>query len=558
MKSVGIDIGSSSINVAVAESSSKGYAVLSVQDFPLSPDPRADRALEIIDTLRKIADQFDHSTTKFCIAIPQRQVSLRLQQFPFKERQKIVKSLAFELEDEIPLAAEDTIYDAKIVQFVGEGSEVLTCACPKEDILNLLQVCKDGGFDPELVSVEGLALSNVFEKWQQQPPQTSAPPIAPTNGELPIPQLPRDARLVFHFGHTHSLVMVYRQEVLVSVRSLFWGSHDIALKMVQQFNLPYHEALKILRTKGYILMNPAGSTKDQVLLSQIITNAVEEFCREIRLGLLELRSELNLHFTHIDLLGQLAYTPHIGAFITQQLELPANLYRHFERSWNLKFTPAPEQEAQSALAISLAIEGLKKPRNPAINLRKQEFALQNQTLQKLWDEWKVVGQLAATGVAMFLLYAVVRDSLATRLNDKIDEVVVDITKTLPAPPKGSAKSEWMSKYIDKQKKLIKASEALAKFDNYSSALEILYHISEKMPLRAPKSPGYGIDVSKLSIENDELMIQGRSLSPDQIKPLKEALAQLNGAKSLQEVKSDPVVPGPGHPFAFKVKLNRTN
>ena len=169
MKVLGVDIGSYSIKVAELDISGKGYVFSNYQEFLLSNDPNRDAHLEVIETLRNLATQYDSNSTKWVIAVPQSGVSVHNKKFPFRDRQKILKSLPFELEDEIPFDVDDSVFDAKIVEVVGDLSTVLTVACPSESVGEVLALAKDGGFDPDIVSVEGLALANCFEDWGAAP-----------------------------------------------------------------------------------------------------------------------------------------------------------------------------------------------------------------------------------------------------------------------------------------------------------------------------------------------------------------------------------------------------
>src|ERR1700752_2930936 len=97
--SVGIDIGTYSIKVADVEATSKSYVVRRVQEFPLSLDLTKDRKIEIIDTLRTLLSQYKPEQTQFIFGVSQKYISARLLSFPFRERFKVQKAVASQLED---------------------------------------------------------------------------------------------------------------------------------------------------------------------------------------------------------------------------------------------------------------------------------------------------------------------------------------------------------------------------------------------------------------------------------------------------------------------------
>ena len=112
MKIFGVDLGTYSVKVAEMDVTARGYVLSGFHEFALSLDPQKDKSLEVIEALRKLSAASDPSNTKWVLGVSQSNVSVHFNRFPFKERQKILKSLAFELEDEIPLDIDETIFDA--------------------------------------------------------------------------------------------------------------------------------------------------------------------------------------------------------------------------------------------------------------------------------------------------------------------------------------------------------------------------------------------------------------------------------------------------------------
>ncbi len=326
MKSVGIDIGSYSIKVAEVTSTRKNAVVTNFKEYVLSPQPQADKSLEIIEILRTIASGYDAAQTKFVFAIPQHEVSVRRKTFPFRERQKIIKSLAFELEDEIPLDLHETIFEAKILEFRGNLSYVMVCACPFESIQSHLERAKEGHIDPNILSVDSFALSNLFENWNAPPPQTIALTEDPEKTQLAASN---HGRIILMMGHTRSILLAYNKDSLVSMRSILWGGFDIAQNIAKIFSIPVAEAYKVVQKRSYILMNSAGASKDQILLSNTITDSIAELSRELKFSMIELETELNLSFSQLEIMGGVSFLQNITPYFTQSLVLPVNQIKAF-------------------------------------------------------------------------------------------------------------------------------------------------------------------------------------------------------------------------------------
>lgn len=559
MKILGLDIGTYSVKVAEIDVTSKGYVLVAFHELPLSLDPQKDRKLETIEALRQFSAGFDSTNTKWVMAVAQDRVSVHQKRFPFRERPKIQKSLPFELEDEIPLDIDDVVFDAKITDYNGQFAETLTVSCPKDVVQEVLAVAKDGGFDVDIISVEGLALANLFENPELPPPERLTL-LRTEDGEPGQTTQASAARLILHLGNTRSNLLVYRDGALVAVRSLQWGGADIANEVVQTFQVPIYEAVKVLESRSFILMNSAGATKDQIHLSTTISSAVDGLLSELRLVLLEIRSAFNLRFENLEITGGPGQIQNLGAYLTQALEIPANVVRPFENLRQVRMDFTAHMEAVSVVAVGLALEGVKRPRNPAINLRQGEFALENESLKRFWESWKLPVQIGLAMFALFFVFSVVRDSMASGLNDKADERMGDMAKKVAGLKGASASQTGVESYISKQSKLIKDREALSKAENVNSAMDILTKIAGKVPVTKPPRTGVGLNVSHLNIDNEDVVIEG-FVDQANSKILQNALTEIARPKTFQVLKQMPlgVAPGsaPGQPFAYKFKVERT-
>lgn len=548
MKVLGVDLGSYSIKIAELEKKTKGYVFSNFFEFPLSLDPNRDRGLEIIETLRNFSVNYDPNHTLWVIGVPQAHVSVHFRTFPFKERTKILKSLPFELEDDIPLDVDDTIFDFKLVKTIGTIAEVLTVACPKDSIEEVLNTAKDGGFDPAIVSVEGLAFANVFEQWDAPPPDQP-----PRESEVEESEAPKSAtgHAILHIGHSHSLLLVYKENILVATRSILWGGREIAENISREFGVPVFDAMKTLTSKGFILMNSAGASPEQIKLSQAISSQVDILVRELKLSLLEIKSEFQIDYREIQLSGGTSRIQNLGAYITQGLEIPANANLTPLADKPTRFEVTPHIEAVASTALGLAIEGIKRPRNPAINLRRGEFERENVALKRFWETWRVPVQVAVAAFAIFFVYSIVRDQLASGLVDAADEQLKEAA-TKAANLRGGALTEVnILRYIKNQKDRLKNQDALSQLEDYVSAADVLAKLSEKMP---KNQPDQGYDIVFLEIDNEDLTIRGRAHSLAQTVLIEKALGEIAVPGTLAKIGAGDV--SGGTPFGFKMKIRR--
>lgn len=555
MKLLGVDIGSYSVKIAELDVTNKGYSFSNFLEFPLSLDPQKDRSLEIIEILRRVSSQQD-SSTRWIIAVPQQQVSVHQKRFPFRERSKILRSLAFELEDEIPLDIDETIFDAKILQTLGPTADVLTIAAPKESVETALQVASDGGFDPEIVSVEGLALANVFDPSFDAPPPEGTAPITPNGEEAGLEAAPRAARIVLHMGHNRTNLLVFRGDVLVAVRNLLWGGADVADALSRAFSIPIFEAVKVLQTKSFILMNSAGATKDQILLSKTVSGVVDILMRDLRLTLLEVRAGFNLEFEKLEITGGTSQIQNLSAYITQSLEIQTNVIHPLQGLPLARFEMNDRIEAVSTVALGLALEGVRRPRNPAVNLRKEEFARENETLKRFWETWHVPVYVAIAAYFIFFGYSITRDILGTSLVEAAETRLMDVAKNVANLGRGGQNERGVRGYISSQKKLIRDREALEKAETMNSAFDILAQVAAKLPVQAKNQASKGFDITHFVVDNADLTIQGRAYGGQAIiNQIESRLKDLGAPKADKQLAAQ-VPPGAGTPFAFRMKVDR--
>jgi len=518
MKSVGIDIGSSSIKVVEVLSTSKGFQVTQCFERPLGLNAAHDQEIEIIEFLREISALYDPAQTRYCLALRQDQVSIRNKIFPFNDRMKISKSLAFELEEEIPFSSDNSVFDAKIVRTLGNAAEVLACAAPKQHVRVLLQRCADANIEPALISTEGTAFANIYEKWNEPPP--AQPPEA---NLLDAPDRPeRPLHLTLNMGHTRTLVCAFEGNSLIGVRTILWGAKNIADAVGKKYEIPYLDALKEVQTKAFILTNKQGATFDQITFSETIAKSVRELVRDLQLSILEFKSEFNAIITQIGMTGGSSAIKNLGPFLTQQLELPVNKVYPLDMIPNVLFEKSPKTDTTFGLALGIAIEGLKKPRNPAISFLRGEFAKQNNFVRNLWEKWGPTAKVAAAALVVFFIYSMMRETFSLELADRAEEALKTQAKNVAKISGKKATEANIKKYIRENKKRAADLKTLGNVATMNSALEIIKKINDA----APAKNNLTLDVKGVHIRDSEVSVEGYVKNANEVSLLQQSLASL--------------------------------
>lgn len=540
MKSIGIDIGSSSIKIVEMSSHTKGFQYDFYKEYPLNIAPGADQELEIIEILRNFVQSYDPTQTRFVLGLRQDRVAIRNKFFPFNDRIKISKSLAFELEEDLPFSSDNSIFDAKIIKTVGAGAEVLACAAPKQHVEDLILRAKDAGIDPSILSAEGTAAANVLENWYAAPPATVAPSLTLDSLDKPL----RHLRMVVNIGHSRTLVSAFEGPSLVAVRSILWGGKNIAESIAAKYEIPFLEAIKELQTKAFILTNKQGASFDQVTFSETIAKAVREMSRDLQLSILDLKSEFNANITEVALTGGASQVKNLGPFLTQILEIPVNKLQPLDRIPNVIFDRNSATQAKASVAMGLAMEGFKKPRNPALNFLRGEFAKENQKVKLFWKKWGHTAKVASAFVFILFVYTSLREGFSTSLLDKADTIMKDQAKVV-ANLKGRELSEaGVKKYIRDNKKRAADLKTLQSIIPMNSALDIVKKISDS----APAKGHINMDVTTLRVEDSKVVIQGFVDNAQQASLLQKALLNVASDGKVS------ALPAGGRPQAGKVSF----
>lgn len=565
MKCLGVDIGSSSIKIAEIDTSGRSSTLNQVWELKLSADPMRDQTVEVIEQLRGFTSQYMMATAKpndvrWIIGVPQKSVASRLRRLPFTDRQKILKVLSFELEEEIPFDPSETVFDARIVEVFPNGVDVVVVACPHAPIERALQQAKDGGFEPSLVAAEGLALANILDNWWM-PPVTN-PNQAVIGDETIRAHDVREAYAIVQIGHTQTNVVVFREKHVVAIRSIPWGGHDVALNIESVFKVPYIEAMKVLQTKSFVLLNTTGVSRDQLAMHKAVSEAAAPLLREIRTTILDLRTSAGAEIQSLRLTGGASQIQNFGPWLTQSLEVSTNSLEYFDHlnastKIQVRVAQSPEIENVAATAIGLAIEGLRKSINPAINLRRGMFAKSNDSVKVFLENWGPTLQLAVAIFFVFLVYSVVRDGATLTLAERSDEIISTAAKNHAGLKGAQASAGGINRYIQTELRSIKNRETLAQMDDYISALDFVIKMAEKFPVQIPPKEGRGFDIDHMALDNDELIIEGRVQGPDLLAAIERELRSLARKGTVTSKKPANLRPGaPGQPFGFAMKLDR--
>lgn len=538
MRSIGLDIGEYSVKLVELIQNKKLVSINQIQEKQLSQNVSPeDKELEVIEFVRAFLSSGDYSQARWILSVKQDQVTTRFKTFPFSDRLKIQKSLSFEMEEDIPFDTDACVFDAKVIQTHGPISDILATAAPKTHIEKIISLAANFGIDIHAITVDGLAFANLIEDWNSPPPEL--PEILNLNeNEKPH----KNIQIILNIGHKKTLFTAFENNRLVFTRSLYWGANQLIQEIIKKREISYIEAVHALHTQGAILLNKENVSFEQAQLSSLLTQGLKELVRDIQMTLIELKSEFNAEITALHFTGGTSSLPNLGGFLTQHLEIacnPINLLQHYAGTLSSSSLPqAHNIESRFATAVAIAIESFKKPRNPATNLLKGEFAKQNDRLKIFWKNWGSVAQVGVAALFVLFVWSSFRGNFSTSLNEKGEEAVVTQAKNVAKLPKKQANESGLKKYIKENKKKITELKLVSQVAQINSALDILKKVSEA----APPKDQLKVDIMTFQIRDDIVQIVGYASSPKDVTTLSQNLktVAIDGVVSAQPSNLSPV------------------
>jgi general secretion pathway protein L len=545
MRSVGIDVGRYSIKVVEVFASNRDYQITNAKEYIILNPESNDQEIDILQTLNEISKEFDTDTARVTCSVRQQYVSTRKLFFPFKERIKIQKSLAFELEDDIPLSIDKTIYDSKIIRFHDKSAEIIAMACVADEIEKTIDLFKRGKIDPEIISPEFSAIANLYEKWYKSPEEVSQE----------IEESYEKDKMIVQIGHSKTFVGVVSKKHLIWGRSIMWGAEKIAGSISQAFSVPFLTALEMMPSKAFLLLTTAGADKDQIKMSESVAKSIEPFIQSLRLTTLLANTEYGANIESIELLGGAGNIKNICPYLTQELNTPCNLVNPIHNLSDAHMRNHAQLDSIFQVALGLAIEGLKRPFNPATNFRQMHLAKKNQSFEKLWEKWNYTAKVICIAWCAYLIYGISLDSISTNLEVISNDTLVDQAGKIANLKGGSATQNKIRQYIKENIKKAKLVKIYEELDEVNSPLKWINDVSQILPSNKEKT---SYDIRQFFVRDDEVNIQGVAIDD---KTIEEILKALKGVAVKAAVKTVPITIAQENnkkSFAYTFKVKRIN
>jgi len=478
--------------------------------------------------------------------------------FPFKERFKIFKSLAFELEDDLPFDQYETFYDAKIRRFVGNSSEVIASAIPKYRIEKLYQSVKDSGLNVTHIVPNSLSLYNMFSAFNQAPPSFKESDV-----DTSIDELNEDgsqtqdtplfaAQAIIELGQSSSSLIVKTDTFLVETRFIDWGLKDAASAYASKNSMQFNESLQEILANGEILINDQIAAREKQAISDALISSLDNLMRPLRFHFLEIEKHNSVNISQIFITGGASLIKNIAPYLTQKLELPVEPTQFLVKNPRALVNHNEYDGRTSGVALGLALEGLKTNTNPASNFLQGDFAPASEGFAKTWERWSYAAYLLIACFVIFFTYSMLRHSFSKSMADEAHKEMKTQIEAVMGIKGRKATQRQARKFIAEQENIMKQTQLTKNLTQLNSSLDVLNALSQSSPSRKPSN----YEVKRLIIENSTVTVEGEARSTSAIRQLQNGYSSLSNTQSVKTIRTGYNARAGWRPFGFSFTVDR--
>lgn len=250
-RSVGLDIGSGYIKVAVIDHSGPTPVVEKLVVHPLAGDAIVEG--EVMDpglvatTLDEVFVEHGIDTRDVIVSVGGRDVIIKPIQMDRMSKQDAREVIRWEAEQHVPFDMDDVQLDFEITDPDGEGLQmgVLLVAAKRELIEIKLSLLGEAKLNPVIIDVDSFAMHNALE--------------------LNYPEAMKGISGLVNIGHETTTVNILDDGVPVLTRDISFGTRRLALDLQRERGMLADEAEKVLR----------GETVDESLRAFLYERAQE-------------------------------------------------------------------------------------------------------------------------------------------------------------------------------------------------------------------------------------------------------------------------------------------
>ncbi|HQI24012.1 MAG TPA: pilus assembly protein PilM [Smithella sp.] len=439
--------------------------------------------------LQKLAEDKNFAGIPCFVSVPSQDVLFRHVRLPFRDDNRIRKTLLFELEPLIPLPIENVIAD--YIALPREG--LLVGAMPKETIREIIEQVEKNLGDVSVIDTSSSALA------------------------VQIPDHKKTSvSIILDIGRNATTAAFCENESVIHIRSLAFSGEQITLAMAKDFSVDrnraeqlkisgdYPEAMEKTGEECRRLCSELKNTVEFMKINGVLHNDPAQILLTGGGALFgPLRKEIEKNFTcPVELLNLIS---------ARQLEVEKNIMMRMNPSL-----------LNAAAANALRSSAGKK----SFNFRQGEFTARPSHLN-FKNHLRWAGILAAVILLLAVVNQILDYSLKMRQIGGIKKDIARIfQKSFPDAPSMVDPVQQLKTKIEEDKKTFGLGEGMPE----ATTADFLKELSALI------SPSLEIVFTALTYENRVISVKGEAKTVDDVTLIKDALAK---SKSFKEVTMGP-------------------
>lgn len=462
---LGLDIGQSTIKaVVLTKKGLTGGHILGARILDINACGGIEPAL------KKLAEDKIFCGIPCCVSLSAAELMFRQVNLPFRDKNRISKTLAFELEPMIPLPIEEVITDYLMIPHDG----LLVATLAKNSVNFWIEKVEENLGEVSVIDVSPSVLTAQITDIRKQP----------------------NCGMILDIGRHATNVAFYEDNAIINVRSLAFGGNLLTEALAQDISVTKDEAENLKISNNH----PQAGAKT--------VEACRNFCLELKktIEYMKINGILQNEPTRIILTGGgSGFDPMrkemetFFSFSVETLDLIQTKQLEIGKDIQSKFSP---QIMNTAIAAALRISAGRK----SFNLRQGDFTAKNTSLNfKKQLKWAAI--IAGIIVALAVVNQLFDYGLKSkRLSNIKKQIAYTFKKNFAEAGNMVDPVQQLKSRLAENKKTFDFYEGLSE----TKAVELLKEISGLVP------PSINMVINSLTYENRVISIKGEAKTIDDV------------------------------------------
>ncbi len=213
-KILGLDISSKSIKAVQVTAGLRGYEIAGMALIDIDEAGSAEEAL------KKLFENDVFKNSVCVTSLPAENFSFRTIKLPFKNRKKIDKTIAYELEPLLPYSADDILIDYTVVD-QGDHSEIFAAAIPESIVGDLVKYLAGCHVEASIIDIDAVPVVSKIT----------------TGGDV-------GCGLLLDIGYRNTTGVLFKDDSVLHIRHFPFGGANITEALAETAGIEFSEAEK--------------------------------------------------------------------------------------------------------------------------------------------------------------------------------------------------------------------------------------------------------------------------------------------------------------------------